>query len=372
MSKLSFLFSRGQSTPIIDMKFSSGFLDDDYYSSDISDFSNIVSYLFSSKKIKTGILPPGVLYFNTNTIIFEKPPTQKNISYHPYMIDDIPSSSVPKLITIPVPWQVYVVTYTQDPLTSKVYPVDVYMFFRNSQILFKDDHVYLAPLSNFYANGKLCRPFFDSFEDVDRYEDSIAGVIQAAYDWVWNSNTNVDLTATIAEYYITYQNDLNLNNRLIFDYFPETRSSVMHNVHPTNYYVNSSIANSFYKAWSKIPFNDIYKMSWSNPAYHERFSSDEEVSYEYLVNNISSDLVLDFLEENGVEFDDDENHDSVSLSHFDFSYSEVLEYFDSHPRNIKKSLQDIVQNISMDPYLSSTRSFQSDSSFIHNIFNRFS
>ena len=72
------------------------------------------------------------------------------------------------------------------------------------------------------------------------------------------------------------------------------------------------------------------------------------------------------------ELDDDENHDSVSLSHFDFSYSEVLEYFDSHPRNIKKSLQDIVQNISMDPYLSSTRSFQGDFSFIHNIFNRFS
>jgi hypothetical protein len=368
MSNLSVLLST-YSNEIVNMKFDSSFTNESISSNDVSHLKDIVDLLFSTSSLETGILPPGVLFFNNNIVVFEKPPTQKNITYHPYMIGDIPQDSIPKLITIAIPWQVYIVIYAKDPQTSKMYPVDVYMFFRNSQILSKDDPVYLAPLSNFYANGKLCRPFFESFDDIDRYDNTIAGVVQAAYDWVWSSNTNVDLTATIAEYYISYQNDRNTDNLLIFDYFTDKRSSVRDNVHSSSFYVNSSIVNYFYKYWSRIPFSDIINVCWSNPAYNERYLTDEETYYDFLMDHASHDMIISFLEDHDFDFEEYEIEDTsfISLRDFDYPLSDIIEYFGTHPRLQEKSLQDVLHNISIDSYLSPVRTFKKDFSAIQNI-----
>ena len=52
----------------------------------------------------------------------------------------------------------------------------------------------MPPIPNFFTNGLLCRPMFDKMNDVDGYSKDLSGVIASAYDWIWNTGFNHDLT----------------------------------------------------------------------------------------------------------------------------------------------------------------------------------
>lgn len=375
MSKLSIMTSDTSSYPhsySSDVIFSfNDTVDETFHSSSSEDFHTLAKNFFFPKKTSTGLLPPGLLYHNSYMIIFEQPPTQKIISYYPHMLSEIPENAQPKMVTLPIPWQVYIIIYNIDPYTSKAYPVDVYMFFRNSQLFSQDDFLYLPPLSNFYANGKLCRPFFDSFDDIDRYDNSITGVIQAAYDWVWNSNTNVDLTACVAEYFIQYQNNFDQDQRLIFDYFFDGRNSVRHAVSSSAYYVNANIVKDFYRAWSKIPLDQILEFSWSNPCYHEIYHHHQRSVIDDLFSNISHYQFLAFLNDNDVDTDEysEEELDNISFSDFDFSDETILNYFNISPRDEVRSLKDVVSNINIHSDFLAPKSFRKDMLNIYNFFS---
>jgi len=222
-----------------------------------------IETLFSSSTSFTlpEITLPGVRYINNSVIIFEKPPRYENIFLTPMLVNDIGKDSETFLYRIPIPWQVYVIEYVHNP--DATYAVDVRMFFRNSSLNSFDDKVYLPPLTNFYADAKLCRPMYDSIDDVNRYPDTINGIIQEAYDWIWNSGTNIDLSDAICSYYrYSYWNKDFCENS-ITKHCDSQYLAYYKNY--SAYYCNSNSVKNFFEVWSNIPLKDICDMNWIYP-----------------------------------------------------------------------------------------------------------
>ena len=183
---------------------------------DILDFLN--PFLNDSHFVKdTGIMPPGVLGFNSNVIIYERPPEYRSIEVIYQRLDGMSRRDATHRYILPIPWQLYVITYSSapsydDPSGIDFYACDVKMFFSNSRIYNFDQEVYLAPLPNLYTDGSLCRPMLSSMDDIERYSKDISGVIMAAYDWVWNSGTNIDLTESVCQMYSQDRKSTRLNS----------------------------------------------------------------------------------------------------------------------------------------------------------------
>jgi hypothetical protein len=85
--------------------------------------------------------------------------------------------------------------------------LDTYMFYTRDAISKTgfDQPVYSPVLPNFFGNGQLCRPFYPTLDDVDKYSKDISGVIASAYDSIWNSGWNLDLYETLNEYFILFK-----------------------------------------------------------------------------------------------------------------------------------------------------------------------
>lgn len=224
----------------------------------------------SQINIPSGIIPPGLLYCSEDVLIFERPPTVKTIEWTPNLLNDIDTESEYSTFEIPVPWQIYFVHFSK----AENYHVinRIFLAFSNDPIYSLDQPLYLPPLTNVYTNGQVCQPNYAQYNDLIEGTETIAGIIQNAYNQVWSSSMNLDLTAGSLKLFkhFAIPSIKVYNDRCLvapkMKYYTNTVASNMSHV-PTidlqSYYTSSDVINSFYKSWEKVELKDICQMQWS-------------------------------------------------------------------------------------------------------------
>lgn len=138
------------------------------------------------------IFPPAVHYVSSDSrvLIWERPPCFKTVSYTQSNMANAEYEQVDKnLYRIPIPWQVYVAFLSKDMRI-----VGLRMFFRNQRLSYEDNNLAYPYLPNFYSDSSLCKA---SLRSVAEYPPTVAGVIQAGIDMVWNTGFNDDLTQAL-------------------------------------------------------------------------------------------------------------------------------------------------------------------------------
>jgi len=240
-----------------------------------------------SKYSDDSLLFPGVRYISENIVIFEMPPTQKHVDYvEAYREHDDQVNE--RSFFIPIPWQVYVAVFDK----SNMRITRVQMYFSDTPLTSFEQTLYLPPLLNFYANGELCRPTFSQMEDYEKYPKTISGVIASAYDWIWNSGFNFDITGTVSNYLISKKwnsfiehSTLPQQDIVSLKAFLETVKYSSNKVHPT-------VINWYFKLWQSVPVNNILACKWTSFAINENFFHAEIRSFHENNWNRVSEWVL--------------------------------------------------------------------------------
>lgn len=243
---------------------------------------------------QVGILPPGVLYLDDQFVVFERPPEKKMMFIIPKLMDGITSKSQPVSFQIPVPWQLYIARYSSykdDKGVVHLYPDQVKMHFMRTNLMSVDQEVFLAPLPNFYTDGMLCRPFFDSMEEFNRHTNDLAGVIASAYDWIWNSGTNLDLTESVAQYYI----QMPKRNSV---------SPVNGGLYPGSRYCSWAHVETLMKNWETKTLEEVLFADWPQNTFVHSAADDH-------VSNFLPHLEK-YLEERGIDPHYDMHYDEDS------------------------------------------------------------
>lgn len=259
--------------------------------------SSVLSTMYRgsiTSPLPSGILPPGLLYCDQNYLIFERPPSYQNIHLIPHVLDEI-NYDRHEITTyrLPIPWQVYIVAFVNNPSAdghSQLYTSSVRMLFATQPMTSFDDPVYLPPLNNFYTNADLCRPMYDTIDDIERYSKDFAGVMTSAYDWVWNSGSNIDLTMNIVQYYLQFRGTL--HDRTVFSKqdpeVPAEHFARLFNVH--SYYASLNQLTPLFRSWEQHSLDEVLELRWPNPAKVQSisrelagWSSDDFVSH--LINS---------------------------------------------------------------------------------------
>lgn len=260
---------------------------------------------------------PGVRYLDNGLVLFERPPTQKLIDISADFRDEINDDTSLYTYYISIPWQVYIASY--NPNDMRLY--DVKMFFTHSSLLSSEQKVYAPPMFNFFSNGKLCRPFFEDMDDVTKYPQSIGGIMASAYDWIWNSGFNFDITENISEFlvnkrhfqfenYITSPNAIKHLNWLKSNPLISIPRSA-----PTQY------LNSFFTCWEDIPLEKVSEIVWSPYTNADFF---------YLEYQNSQDLIDEYCSLNSycVHHDDDDESAEEHGSDNCIEYEELISLSD--------------------------------------------
>jgi hypothetical protein len=254
----------------------------------INDYFSVFNPIKSSST-ETGILPPGVKIIGTNYLVFEKPPTFKNIFYVPASKSDVPDDceDLEQVYRIPIPWQLYFVKFNPN-----MYTYEVRMFFMKSSLSSTDQELFLPPIPNFYTDGLLCSPTMSNMEDVDRYPKNHTGIIQSAYDWVWNSGTNHDLTEACLHLSMQLpQSQTILKNipEQVYQFnFPTSSTSM------NRYSASPGQIKLMLSVWEKFSLSDVCEMSWPNVSgptrtfdYRNDSVRDQSAYYDNLADYLS-------------------------------------------------------------------------------------
>lgn len=280
----------------------------------------------------SGIMPPGVRMVGKNYIVFERPPTYQNIFYNPDKVHSQMSDEDVQVFRIPMPWQVYIASFTNDYYVS-----EVSMYFSNSSLMSKEQNLYLAPLPNFYTNGSLCRPMFSDMTDVDRYPKNLSGVMACAYDWIWNNGTNNDLNEAMVHVNLQIASKgLDSYNSTIFSKMTneEYRSTSFTNTSGVTYY-HSTQVTAMLRAWEKSTLEEVISYSWPVPSVEKHFNQiyyydynpdiTEHSSYYNWLAEWAQDYYdgespedIQYMIENG-EYDGDAYYEYVTNNHISLS-----------------------------------------------------
>lgn len=322
---------------------SSSFLNLNNSSTDISkNFINpIIKYLQTSvsKSVifsDTGILPPGLVHADNKIVIFERPPTYQNIQVIPAVVDNINYDNCKNYIyRLPIPWTVYLVSYSI--YNGIYYPNQIAMYFMPHSLQgadFSSTQVYLPPLLNFYNNSTLCNPMFDSMDEINRYENNISGVINAAYNWIWNTGSNLDLTMNIAECIFQLDNTPAFSSNPFY--------SLPGSINPLTFYVDFSFVNIAFTNWEKISIHDISSVWWPNPCVSERVHSEIQL--------IGTAKLLEYFEYYGIDPDEvrnspEEYEETGALYRYnETKYYKYLRKLQSPPLTFTQAVQRFIDN----------------------------
>lgn len=224
-----------------------------------------ITQLLNSKKnqisLKSSLLPLAVRYSFPGLVIFERPPTYQVVQYIPTSVSEIKDNHEPQIYRIAIPWQLYIISY--DPINF--YCTSVKMFFTQSSLHSTDQVLFMAPIPNFFTNSMLCRPMYADMDDVERYSKDLSGIIASAYDWIWNSGFNHDLSENVCH--------LRLQNKPVeITSDPAVNEAAMHHGHSRS--VTSVYLHRVLKAWEKIDINNILNIVWPNPSLSQHFEGD--------------------------------------------------------------------------------------------------
>jgi hypothetical protein len=308
-------------------------------STQLSDYKQIMSSLFATHSDQSDIVFPGLRYNNNGVAVFERPPSMKVFSYIPEYRDSIGSHSSFEEYYLPIPWQVYVAKYNPNDMRL----IDVRMFFSESSLTSIDQHLYAPPILNFYANGELCRPFFSSIEDIEKYPQNISGIMASAYDWIWNSGYNYDITHNLSEFIIQKHYDklyeLAENKSSLKKYYNYLSSNTL-TYSPTN--LSGSYVLSLYKIWEQVPLNRIGEVTWNNACsstfvFQEYDHRKSDLAYTW-ASNKNYTLIEDLEDPDEVDLDDDQY----------ISLDQIYEDYDFHKyayeaiRNIPMKLKSVL------------------------------
>ena len=266
---------------------------------------------FNSLVKDTGIMPPGVLCITDQLVVFERPPEFKNIFLIPLVMNDIRTNDKQETYRIALPWQLYIVHYMSypDPETgeNQIYPTNVKMHFMKSNLYSLDQELYMVPLPNFYTNGNLCRPVFDSMEDTNRYSKDIAGVVTAAYDWIWNAGTNLDLTESVVR---TYQQAQYIDRNEVKTVFGDLCKGehLPYRFNHNNFYCPFNPVDFLLKSWEQFSLEEVLNIEWPTNSCLISTNMDRNVLIrtrlaEYIIScGFEPSYELHYDEENDIEY----------------------------------------------------------------------
>jgi len=222
-------------------------------------------FKINTKNTISGVVPPAIKYHSPGVVVFERPPSYQVIQYASQNVSNLDDDTPVYTYRIPIPWQLYIITYN----TNTYFCNSVRMLFMNSSLNSPEQNLYMPPIPNFFTNGLLCRPMYDNMEDVDRYSKDLSGVIASAYDWIWNSGFNHDLTENL--YHVNRQKapiEFTVNYQTI-----PPNPHYFRNVGPQH-------VRSILEQWEKIDFDNILNLNWPNPSLTQGFESDREYYWE--------------------------------------------------------------------------------------------
>ena len=176
-----------------------------------------------------------------------------------------------------------------------MYTYEVRMFFMKTSLTSVDQELFLPSLPNFYTNAMLCPPTMDKMEDVDRYPKNHAGIIQCAYDWVWNSGTNHDLTEACLHVPLQLTQDNSILKhvpQLIYDNYFIYNNII--NSHHSRYSANHKQVVHLLTAWEKSSLSEVCDFSWPNiSGLKHNFvypdMNETEGYYDHIFNYISDE-----------------------------------------------------------------------------------
>lgn len=280
--------------------------------SELKPFNDLLQSFSSGSNIvkNTGIMPPGVRYVTKDFIVYERQPEYKNVFIIPKLVSEIGSESQEKQYSysIPLPWQLYIIQYStviNENGEEDYYPANVKLHFMKNSLTSLDQELYLAPIPNFYTDGSLCRPMFSSMEETERYSKDIAGVIHAAYDWIWNCGTNLDLTESCLQMF-SQLNNVPITETIFYPIFTDIPNKV--NLF-SSYYVPFVSIDYLMRAWEKNSLEDVCNTTWPSNSVYRNFATERN-------HIMASSEFCEFLRQvEGTEpeyelhYDDDEDHE---------------------------------------------------------------
>lgn len=276
----------------------------------------------------SGFLMPGLISFSKNIVVFEMPPTYKLVSHIPLAKEQI-SEEIASTHTvesyIPIPWQIYVAIFNNDYML-----VDTYMFYSRNSIITSgvEENIYSPALPNFYSNGLLCRPFYASTDDINKYPKDISGVIAAAYDSVWNSGWNADLVDTIIDtgFTASHSSETSIHSRKFFieKDAQEKYTKYLSLLSNISYGARDKAWAIYVRAISDFDLEEVINSLFSPPAISQIWDRDFDLQRDELAEQFEHHADEDYSEE------DVENYISDNFV---------------NPRQKNKSFKDVLHGI---------------------------
>lgn len=269
----------------------------------LDSLASIGSSAYSAEKFHsdTSTYFPGVRYMTPGIIVFERPPSYQHLTISFDHRDELNDETPIKDYYIPIPWQVYIASYNPEDMRL----FNVRMYFTSSTLFSVDQPIYAPPLFNFYSNGKLCRPFFPSIEDIEKYPQNVSGIIASAYDWIWNSGFNLDITENISEFLMT-------KKFTQFEKYLKTQEEKLsysfllsHSVTGIPRTLPSAYTNSLFTCWQSVPIEEISSFNWS-------IYTDADFFYqESLTQDQINSCLHDYLALHNLVIHEYEDHDYI-------------------------------------------------------------
>lgn len=243
--------------------------DDNYEEKNDQFITRLLKHKKNQLRLDSNLLPPAIKYSFPGLAVFERPPSYQMVQYIPASVWDITEKHEPIVFRIAIPWQLYIIFY--DPINF--YCTSIKMFFMQASLNSTDQRLFLPPMPNFFTNGGLCRPMFPSMDDVNGYSKDLAGVIASAYDWIWNSGFNHDLSESVAQFKMQHTPKEIISDTAVQELSGSAGGFGKH--------INQTYLIRAFRVWEKIDIKDILNIIWPNPSLSQNFEGDVQYYQEY-------------------------------------------------------------------------------------------
>jgi len=294
---------------------------------DINDnIKNFTNIAFGPKKDinvnHLSLIHPGVRHLSENILVFEMPPAYRHLSYQESYREATDSRQYHDYY-LPIPWQIYIAT-----MTPQMRLASVQMYFSKTPLYSLDQRLYVPPIFNFYSDGSLCRPFFESMDDIEKYPKDYSGIMASAFDWIWNSGFNWDITENIYEYIfndkyksmIPLINSPTLSETILKEF---SQNKINHFLH--GFKITPAAARILFKLWQQVPLERILEVDWNSFCIYSDFNYR---SLQHYAHRDLYSMVNEYCEKNDIILISDDDEESYSEEENVLNFSALFENAD--------------------------------------------